>query len=169
VKRRCIFLDRDGVINVKPPEGEHVCRWEEFHIFPGFSDWIRLANALGYLVIVVSNQRAVARGLLRSEELDAIHARMIAELAQAGARIDGILFCPHKEGTCDCRKPRPGMVYRAQKQWNIDLAGSLLVGDSDCDRKLAEICGIPFIRVEGGRFEEIVLPRQKEVAGWVFR
>jgi D-glycero-D-manno-heptose 1,7-bisphosphate phosphatase len=162
VKRRCIFLDRDGVINVKPPEGEYVCRWEEFQFLPGIADWIRLANALGYLVIVVTNQRCVARGLLRSEDLDAIHARMVAELAQAGARIDDIFVCPHEEGTCECRKPRPGLVRKAQQQWNIDLAGSLLIGDSDCDEKLAAVCGLPFIRVGQGRFQEIVLPRRGE-------
>jgi histidinol-phosphate phosphatase family protein len=156
VKRRCVFLDRDGVINVKLPEGEYVRRWEEFQFLPGIVDWIRLVNALGYLVVVVTNQRGVARGLMRPEDVEAIHARMVAELGRAGARIDGVLVCPHEEGACDCRKPRPGLVREAQRCWDIDLAGSLLVGDSECDRRLAAACGLPFVRVQDGRIREVI-------------
>jgi histidinol-phosphate phosphatase family protein len=156
VKRPCVFLDRDGVINVKPPEGQYVGRWDEFRFLPGITDWIRLVNALGYLVVVVTNQRGVARGLVSPEDLDAIHARMVTELARAGARVDGVLACPHEEGACECRKPRAGMVLAAQRRWEIDMNRSLLVGDSERDLQLAQACGLPFVRVEGGRIRECI-------------
>ena len=114
MKRPCVFLDRDGVINFSPPEGEYVRSWEEFRFIPTITDWIRLVNALGYLVVVVTNQRGVSRGLVSLHELENIHARMIKELASRGARVDGVIFCPHEVGSCQCRKPQPGMVWETQ-------------------------------------------------------
>jgi len=155
VKRRCVFLDRDGVINAAPAAGEYILRWEEFRFLPGISDWIRLFNALGGLVIVVTNQRCVALGLLPTGELDEIHRRMRDELAQMGARLDDVLCCPHEEGTCDCRKPKPGLIEQACGKWEIDLEGSLLIGDSDTDRELARRTGLRFVRVTNGRIADI--------------
>lgn len=150
MSRPCLFLDRDGVINVKPPDGGYVPRWDEFQLIPAAVDWIRLFNALDYLVIVVTNQRGVARGLVRPEDLADIHERMTAELARRGARIDDVFVCPHEEGTCDCRKPRPGLISQAQQRWDIDLSRSLLIGDSESDRQLAVNCGLRFLKAEGG-------------------
>jgi histidinol-phosphate phosphatase family protein len=157
VSRRCVFLDRDGVINVKPPEGQYVRRWEEFHFLPGVADWVRLLNALDFLVVVVTNQRGVARGLLRLEDLREVHRRMVEALAREGARVDDVLFCPHERDSCACRKPLPGLVHAAQQRWDIDLRASLLIGDSDCDRQLAAACGMRFLRAEKGQFRELVL------------
>lgn len=156
MSRRCVFLDRDGVINVKPPDGEYVRRWEDFEFLPPVVDWIRLFNALDYLVIVVTNQRGVARGLMSLEAVEAIHRNMVRELAQAGARIDDVFCCPHEQGTCTCRKPQAGLVREAQQRWDIDLASSLLVGDSSTDRELAANCGLPFVYVQAGRILEVV-------------
>jgi D-glycero-D-manno-heptose 1,7-bisphosphate phosphatase len=153
--RRCAFLDRDGVINRKPPEGDYVRTWKEFQFLPGIADWIQLFNALGLLVVVITNQRGVARGLIRAEDLQEIHRNMTQELAAAGARIDDIFACPHENGTCECRKPKPGMVWMAQRKWNIDLGASLLVGDSPSDRLLAEACGLGFVRANEGRIVEV--------------
>jgi len=102
-------------------------------------------------VIVVTNQRGVARGLVRPEDLTDVHTRMTADLARRGARLDDIFVCPHEEGTCDCRKPRPGLVRQAQERWDIDMARSLLIGDSESDRQLAVNCGLRFLKAEGGR------------------
>lgn len=154
--RPCVFLDRDGVINVKPRDGDYVRTWGEFQFLPCISDWIRLFNAMDYLVIVVTNQRGVARGLLKDSALSDIHVRMCAQLERCGARIDDVFACPHEEGACDCRKPRPGMVIHAQKKWNIDLSRSLLIGDSDRDAELAGNCGLRFIRVANGRIQEVI-------------
>jgi histidinol-phosphate phosphatase family protein len=155
VKRRCVFLDRDGVINVKPVD-EYLRRWDEFRFLPGIVDWIRLFKALGFLVVVITNQRGVARGLTDPRELSYIHSRMAEELAAQGAALDGILCCPHDEGTCNCRKPRPGMVHEAQRRWNIDLRESLLIGDSPTDGQLAETCGMTFVLARDGRIVEVV-------------
>lgn len=150
-RRRCVFLDRDGVINAKPAEGEYIRSWSEFRFLPNAGDWIRLFNALDLLVVVVTNQRGIARGLMSAGEAAAIHARMVEELASVGARIDDVLVCPHEEGECDCRKPRPGLVLRAAAKWDIDLGASILIGDSWRDRELASACGLRYVEVSDGR------------------
>ena len=153
-RRRCLFLDRDGVINVNPPRGAYVRCWEEFRFRPEVFAWIRLFKAAGFLVVVITNQRGVALGLMTERDLAAVHRRMRAELEAQGAAVDDIFCCPHQENTCRCRKPRPGLVLAAQRKWDIDLAASLLVGDSECDRALAAACGIPFVRVRDGQVIE---------------
>jgi D-glycero-D-manno-heptose 1,7-bisphosphate phosphatase len=149
--RPCVFLDRDGVINEKAPEGDYVKSWSEFRFLPNIADWIKLFNALDRLVIVITNQRGIARGRMSEKDLAEIHGRMCSALAREGARIDDIFYCPHEEGTCSCRKPRPGLVQRAAEKWDIDISQSLLIGDSDGDMKLAERCGLRFLRAAGGR------------------
>lgn len=148
--RRCVFLDRDGVINEKPPPHEYVRTWADFRLLPNIVDWIRLFNALDELVIVVTNQRGIARGIMSAGAVEEIHRNMSAELARRGALIHDIFYCPHEEGTCDCRKPRPGLVLQAQAKWNIDLAQSILIGDSDADEQLAANCSLRFVKVSGG-------------------
>jgi len=146
-----VFLDRDGVINEKPEPDEYIRSIGEFRLLPNIADWIRLFNALEFLVIVVTNQRGVARGLMTEAALASIHSHMLGELAAKGARIDDVFYCPHEENSCHCRKPKPGLVHAARDKWDIDLAHSLLLGDSDCDQQLAAACGIRFVRVVDGR------------------
>ena len=86
----------------------------------------------------------------------ALHEKMRSELAAQGAILDDIFYCPHQEGACDCRKPQPGMIIQAQQKWDIDLSASLLIGDTQRDRLLAERCGIPFALVRDGRVIETV-------------
>ncbi|HVX66315.1 MAG TPA: HAD family hydrolase [Bryobacteraceae bacterium] len=159
MKRRAVFLDRDGVINAPAPPGDYIRRPDEFRLLPNIADWIRLFNALDLLVIVVTNQRGVALGRMTAADVDDIHRRMREELAAVGARIDDVFSCPHEEGTCDCRKPRPGLVYQARDRWNLDLAASLMIGDSERDRELARACGMRFVRVAAGRIVEVTEPR----------
>ncbi len=153
--RRCVFLDRDGVINVKPPDGDYVRSWSGFRFLPNIADWIRLFNALGFLVIVISNQRGIARGIMGAADVDEIHANMRRELAAIGARIDDIFVCPHEEGACDCRKPQPGLVRQAVAKWNIGLSGSILIGDSSRDRELAAACGLRYVEVRDGQIRQV--------------
>jgi|RhiMetdeSRZDD1v2_1073273.scaffolds.fasta_scaffold58916_6 D-glycero-D-manno-heptose 1,7-bisphosphate phosphatase len=148
--RRCVFLDRDGVINFKPAQGEYIRTWREFRLIPSVVDWIRLFNALDLLVIVVTNQRGVALGQVDPEELTRIHDNMNQELLRLGARIDDIFSCVHEEGACNCRKPRPGMVIEAARKWNIDLTQSMLIGDSPRDEELALACDMAFVAVHEG-------------------
>ena len=115
VGRGCVFLDRDGVINVKPPAGTYIGSWDDFRFVPTITDWIRLFNVLGYLVVVITNQRGIAQGLTSRETVETIHRKMVEELALHGARIDDVFYCPHEENACDCRKPRPGLIREAQR------------------------------------------------------
>ncbi|MGA8223978.1 MAG: HAD family hydrolase [Candidatus Acidiferrales bacterium] len=131
---RAIFLDRDGVINQKPPEGDYVTRWEDFHILPGVVESIGLLKQAGFCVIVVTNQRCVAKGLMSIAELEKMHQRMSDLLARGGAAIDGIYYCPHEmEPPCNCRKPAPGMLLGAAREHGIELPASWMIGDSDID------------------------------------
>ena len=117
-------------------------------------DWVHLFNLLGYLVVVVTNQRGIARGLISREAVEDLHRRIIEHFAARGARIDEVLYCPHEEDTCHCRKPKPGLLLKAQARWGIDFSRSILIGDSDRDRVLAKTTGIPFAMVEQGRIVE---------------
>jgi len=130
--RKTVFLDRDGVINRKL-ESDYVKIWSEFRFLPGAIDAIKIINEKGYLVIVVTNQRGIARGLMTEQDLKLIHRRMLQELQRNEAHIDDIFFCPHERDSCDCRKPKPGMLIQANEKWNIDFSDSYIIGDSKSD------------------------------------
>jgi D-glycero-D-manno-heptose 1,7-bisphosphate phosphatase len=145
---RAAFLDRDGVINRKAREGEYVTRWEEMQILPGVSEAITLLNDAGFRVIVVSNQRCVAKGLITTAELEVLHRRLCEALASAGATIDAIYYCPHEmQPPCLCRKPQPGMLLDAARAHNIDLAASWMIGDSDIDVEAGRRAGCKTARL----------------------
>jgi D-glycero-D-manno-heptose 1,7-bisphosphate phosphatase len=139
---KAAFLDRDGVINQKPPEGQYVTRWEEMEFLPGARDAVYLLNEAGFLVVVVSNQRCVARGLVTSDEVDSMHARMRLEFEASGAKLDAIYYCPHEDQPpCSCRKPQPGMLLQAARIHDVDLSASWMVGDSDRDVEAGRTAG----------------------------
>ena len=132
---KAAFLDRDGVINRKAPtEDEYITRWEEMHFLPGVVEAIALLNQAGFRVIIVSNQRCIAKGLLTTGELESIHQRMCREFATLGANVDGVYYCPHEEQPpCSCRKPEPGMLFAAAHEHDVDLSSSWMIGDSEKD------------------------------------
>ena len=144
---RAVFLDRDGVINRRLP-GAYVRRWEEFRFCPGARAGMRLLREAGYLLVVFTNQRGIGRGLMTEEDLAAVHGRMAAELARAGAPVEAIYHCPHDvhEG-CDCRKPMPGMLRRALARFPVDPLRSWVIGDSLSDLQAGDALGIPGILV----------------------
>lgn len=140
--RKAAFLDRDGVINEKPSAGQYITRWEDLRILPGVAEGIALLNQTGFLVIVASNQRCVAKGLITTQSLESMHRRMCDLLAKAGATIDGLYYCPHeKEINCSCRKPRPGMLLSAASAHGIDLKASWMIGDSGTDVETGKNAG----------------------------
>jgi len=146
--KRAAFLDRDGVINRRPREGQYVTRWEDMQFLPGVSEAISLLTRAGYEVYVVTNQRGVARGLLTHDELESIHRRMCQELADLGAVITKVYYCPHeKQPPCSCRKPAPGMLLTAAQSHNLDLASSWMIGDSDIDVEAGRNAGCKTIRI----------------------
>jgi D-glycero-D-manno-heptose 1,7-bisphosphate phosphatase len=146
---KAAFLDRDGVINRKAPtEDEYITCWEEMQIIPGVVEAIALLNQAGFRVIVVSNQRCVAKGLLTTSELDAMHQRMCRELGAAGAKIDGVYYCPHEEQPpCSCRKPEPGMLFAAADEHQVDLPSSWMIGDSEKDVEAGRSAGCRTARI----------------------
>lgn len=141
--RTAIFLDRDGVINRKAPEGDYVRRWEDFEFLPGSVEALQTLAAAGAALFVVTNQRGVALGSLDPRDLDDIHARMSASLASAGVDIAGIYVCPHDVDACDCRKPgtRLFLDAKAEYPW-IDFGVSDLVGDSLSDLEAGDRLGM---------------------------
>lgn len=149
-RQKAIFLDRDGTIN------EYVgflTDIKEFHLLDGVAEAIRKINASGYLAIVVTNQPIIARGEVSFTELQEIHNKMETLLGAEGAYIDAIYFCPHHpdkgfEGerveykiSCDCRKPKPGMLLKAAEDFNIDLSRSWMVGDGKNDVEAGKNAG----------------------------
>lgn len=145
---KVVFLDRDGVINVKAKEHDYIKCWEEFIFLPKVIDAIKLLNRNGYIVIVVSNQRGIARGIMSVDSLNAIHINMLQELQENGAHIDRVYFCPHDIGECNCRKPGIGLFIRAEKDYsNLDKSSSYMIGDSKTDIEAGIRYGIRTIKI----------------------
>ncbi len=152
---KAVFLDRDGTINV---ELEFLHRPEEFVFIPGAPQAIRLLNDAAFLVIVVTNQSGIARGYYDEAAVHRLHRHVDAELARFGARIDAYYFCPHhpKYGIgdygmeCECRKPRPGMLFRAAADLSLDLAASFMVGDKLADVQAGLSAGCRSLLVRTG-------------------
>lgn len=145
-----VFLDRDGVINRKAPEGQYIARWSEVEILPGVEAAIAALNRSGRRVIVVSNQRGIALGLYTRNDVEALHAQLQAHLAGYGAHIDAFYYCPHDEGECDCRKPGTGMFQKAFEDFpEASAANSIMIGDGLPDMEAAGALGMRSIFVEG--------------------
>jgi len=148
MNRKAVFLDRDGVINRKMPGDGYVIRWEDMHFLPDISKSIALLNQAGFRVIVVTNQRCVAKGLITSHALDALHRRMCEWLALEGAKVDGVYYCPHeKHPACKCRKPAEGMLFDAACAHRIDLTASWMIGDKEIDVEAGRNAGCKTARL----------------------
>jgi histidinol-phosphate phosphatase family protein len=143
-----VILDRDGTLNRRPPRAQYVTRPEEFAWLPGALEALRRLREAGYRVLLVSNQAGINRGALTEQDLADVHARMLADAAAAGGGIDRIYHCPHDwdEG-CECRKPRPGMLLQAQRDFSLDLTRTLFIGDDERDGQAAAAAGAPFAMV----------------------
>jgi len=136
------FLDRDGVINRKLPGGRFVCCWDEFEFLPRAQEAIRLLNTNGTRVILVTNQRGVSLGLYSEDDLRLLHRQMVLALAKEGAKLDGIYYCPHADGTCSCRKPGIALFQKAFRDFPDATPGtSVIVGDSLSDMLAAQRLG----------------------------
>jgi D-glycero-D-manno-heptose 1,7-bisphosphate phosphatase len=147
---RTVFLDRDGVLNEKLPEGKYVTRREEFRLLPGVAEAIRRLNGAGLRVIVVSNQRGIALGLYTAADVDSIHASLKQVLKSHGARLDGIYYCPHDKSGCDCRKPLPGLFEQAVQNFpEIEASRSVMIGDSLSDIEFGRRLGMTCLFIEG--------------------
>ena len=141
-----IFLDRDGVINVN--RDDYVKDWSEFEFLPGAIDALKKINSSRYMLILITNQSPIGRGIFTTETLDQIHYNMLHELGKVGARIDAIYYCPHKPNDgCSCRKPKPGLILKAASDFGIDLKNSWMIGDSESDIKAGASAGCKTAKV----------------------
>ena len=140
MKYTAIFLDRDGVINEE--RKDYVKNIDEFKIIDGSLDAIKLLKEKKIIVVIITNQSAINRGLLSVESLNTIHESLQIKLLELGVTLDGIYFCPHTpEENCLCRKTKPGLLLEAIKELNIDIKTSLMIGDSQKDLDAANAIG----------------------------
>lgn len=136
-----VFLDRDGVINRRLP-ADYVKSWDEFEFLPRAKEALRLLTAARLRLIITTNQRGIARGLMSEHDLRAIHARMLDELAAAGAQIAAVYHCPHDRGECACRKPQPGLLLAAKRDFpDVDFARAVMIGDAPSDIEAGKRAG----------------------------
>jgi D-glycero-D-manno-heptose 1,7-bisphosphate phosphatase len=131
---RLALLDRDGTLNRKAPDGDYVTSPAELEVLPGAAGAVRRLNDAGMAVAVVTNQRGIALGRMTEATLDAVHRRLQEALErQAGARVDAFYHCPHELGACTCRKPNPGLLERAARDFGARPADAVMIGDAASD------------------------------------
>jgi D-glycero-D-manno-heptose 1,7-bisphosphate phosphatase len=153
--KAAVFLDRDGTVI---EEVGYLNRLDRISFFPWSVDAIRALNQAGLLVVIVTNQAGVARGYFDEELVRQTHAVMDQRVREGGARIDAYYYCPHHpdatvevyRATCDCRKPKPGMIHRAAAELGIDVARSFVVGDRWLDVRMGQAAGAAAILVRTG-------------------
>lgn len=158
--RRAVFLDRDGTINV---DHGYTYQLSDLELFAGSSEAIRLLNEAQYLVIIITNQAGVAKGYFTEADVTAFNIELKRMLFFRGARIDAWYYCPHHPHgrplyniACNCRKPAPGMIYRAQNDWDIDLSQSWVIGDKWTDLQAGIAAGCkPILVLTGNGKKEV--------------
>ena len=147
MKRRAVFIDRDGTISEEVGYVNHPSRYRVFHYS---AEAVRMLNGAGWLAILITNQAGVARGYFAESVIAEVHGLLAGELERGGARLDAVYYCPHHPSVgeppyrqaCDCRKPLPGLVRRAAAEFDIDLAASWMVGDRYGDVEFARNAGV---------------------------
>jgi D-glycero-D-manno-heptose 1,7-bisphosphate phosphatase len=149
VGRPTAFLDRDGTVNVKAPEGDYITAPDQVRLLPAAAAAVRRLNDLDALVVIVTNQRGIALGRMTGDDLAGVHRRLQELLdEQAGAHVDAFFACPHDHGECDCRKPQPGLLQAALSAFpDIDVGRSVLIGDAPSDVAAGERAGVAALQI----------------------
>ena len=163
---RAVFLDRDGVLNRKAPEGRYIADLQQFEILPGALEAVARLRRSGFLVFVVTNQRGIARHIVSPKAVEGMHQYLLNEAKQVGGSIDKIYVCPHDDSDgCDCRKPMPGMLLRAAQEHSVDLTKSWMVGDSVSDLEAGRSagCKTAFVGSEVCRAADLSMPSLEEL------
>ena len=144
--KRAVFFDRDGVINKE--RTDYVKTVNELDIFSNIIDSIKRLKNSGFVVIVLTNQSAINRGLTTHEKVNKIHRTIQDFLIENGTSIDSFYYCPHRpDENCDCRKPKPGLFLKAADELKIDLKSSWMIGDKDTDIEAATTAGCKSIKI----------------------
>lgn len=143
MKQKAIFLDRDGVIN-NDTGHYYIYKVEDFKLNDGVIEGLKLLSKAGFLLIVVSNQGGVAKGIYTDDDINKVHNKLKIELKKHSVEIDAIYYCPHHESVseCECRKPKPGMILSAIEEFNINPENSFLIGDSERDITAGKKAGL---------------------------
>lgn len=144
---KVVFVDRDGVINKKAAEHDYIKNWQEFRFLPDVAKAIKLLNQSGFIVIIVSNQRGIARGIMTEADLQNIHQKMCHELKEKSAIITDIFVCPHNNNECKCRKPQIGLFLQAEIKYPVDKKQSFIVGDSKTDIEAGKDYGVKTVAI----------------------
>jgi D-glycero-D-manno-heptose 1,7-bisphosphate phosphatase len=152
---RTVFLDRDGTINVKAAPGEYITSPAEMVLLPGAAKAVAALNAACLRTVLVTNQRWLSEQSADPARFAAIHDRLGQLLADEGAWLDAAYHCPHAAGTCDCRKPGAGMLLRAAREHSLDLAESVMIGDSDTDVMAGRAVGTATVLLRAGGGEAV--------------
>lgn len=146
--QKAVFLDRDGVINEE--RGTYTHKWEDFRFVEGLFDSLRRFQEHDYILIVITNQGGVAKGIYTEEDVQSLHAKMLAVMKREKIHITDIDYCPHHQDyqICECRKPKPLMLLRMMEKYNIDPKQSYFIGDSPRDIVAGEAAGVSSIKIE---------------------
>lgn len=144
---KALFLDRDGVLNRE--RGEYTFRLDDFEILPDVAAALSIARSKGYLLIVISNQGGIAKGLYSKEQVEVLHQKLAEELFASGVVLDEVYYCPHhgEVGKCLCRKPEPLLLQKAVSRFQIDVSKSVMIGDSSRDVEAAEAVGVKGVQI----------------------
>ncbi|HEX8931615.1 MAG TPA: HAD family hydrolase [Patescibacteria group bacterium] len=146
---KIIFLDRDGVINKKPPQAHYVTKWNEFIFLPGALEGLQFLTQNGYDIFIVTNQPGIARGVMTEKDMQEINERFLTRCKEEGITIKKIYYCPHGwDDGCACRKPRPGMLFQAAKDFKFDVTQALFIGDDPRDKEAGDAAGCTTILIE---------------------
>ncbi len=168
---KVVFLDRDGTINKSPGNGKYVTCRDDFHFLPGTFEALRLLKNAGYRLVLVTNQKCVATGILSAGELDEIHNDMQSKLRLHNAVLDYIFVCPHDENSCECRKPKPGLLKQAEAYFDVDKEKSFMIGDSERDIQAGKNYGVKTILIspDKGGISDAVCPDLLSAAQYIIK
>lgn len=147
-RNRAVLLDRDGTL-IKQVNGDYVMHPDQIEILPGVANTIREINLAGWIVLVVTNQQCVGKGLCTNADVELVHDALTTMLLKQGAEINGFVWCPHlRDDDCWCRKPRPGLLYRLAAAYHLDLRECLMIGNSETDMLAARAANCQFFSVK---------------------
>ena len=162
--KKAVFVDRDGTLNVNI---DYLSDPAGYRLYPGVAEGLRLLREKGFLIIVVTNQSGIGRGIFDASALERIHEKMRSDLAAEGASIDALYFCPHRpEDNCSCRKPNTALFEKAIREHGIDPARSFVIGDMKLDVEAGTKIGARTALVPEPKNRERTL---RELEFWAFR